>query len=64
MKPEAVRMIKDICFVITVNDGTPEHSRESQRQAALSKLRIEINVIYIFLLRLDRSLYSLLKDIL
>ena len=38
---------------------------ESQRQGQteLSKLRLEINVSYIFLLRLDRSLCSSLKYI-
>ena len=51
MKSEAVRVIQDVCCA-SVNDGTPEHSRESQRQAALSMLRLEIKVSYIFLLRL------------
>ena len=39
------------------------NSRESQRQAELSKLRLEINVSYLFLLRLDRHLCSSLKYI-
>ena len=62
VKSEAVRTINDVCRA-SVNDGMPEHSRESQRsgQMELSKLRLDINVSYIFLL--DRSLCSILKDI-
>ena len=47
MKSEAVRTIKDVCRA-SVNDGMPEHLRESQSsgQTELSKLRLEINVSY------------------